>query len=80
MRQQYYPGRPYRLPYDRHKMLGNFWPPRKAAREWGVSYPDALRYMLAHPQWCAWVRVQRPNRPISWVYCVSLELYKSAEV
>ena len=79
MEQQYYPGRPYRLPYDRQEMLDTFWPPRTAARAWGVSYPDALRYMLAHPEWCAWVRVQRANGRIEWVYCVSLDLIREAE-
>ena len=80
MQHQYYPGRPYRLPYDRQKMLGNYWPPRKAAREWGVPYADALRYMLAHPDWCAWVRVQRADGRIEWIYCVSLVQYEAAEV
>jgi len=80
MKHQSYPGHPYRLPYDRGKLYGDFWPLRKAAREWGVSFGDALRYMLAHPEWCAWVRVIRADGRLEWIYCVALELYQWAEV
>lgn len=76
---QTYPGKPFRLPYDRGKMHRDFWPPRKAAREWGCSFRSALRYMFAHPEWCAWVRVIRANGQTEWIYCVVLEQYQWAE-
>ena len=75
----YYPGKPFRLPYEKQKMLRGFWPARAAARAWGVRYCDALRYMLQHPEWCAWVRVIRANGRLEWVYCVNLEQYRWAE-
>ena len=76
---QYYPGKPYQLPKQRAALHREFWPPRKAAREWGVSYRDALRYMLQHPEWCAWVRVVRADRRVVWILCVNLDQYRWAE-
>lgn len=76
---QYYPGKPFRLPAQRPRMHRQFWPVRKAARAWGVPYRDALRYMLQHPEWCAWVRVIRANGDLQWVLCVNLDQYQWAE-
>ena len=79
MAHMYYPGKPFALPKERGNLHRQFWPARKAGREWGVPYRDALRYMLQHPEWCAWVRVRRANGDQQWIYCVNLELYRLAE-
>lgn len=64
-----YPGRPFRLPVERAKMLARYWPPRVAARKWGCSYRDAVRHMLRHPEICCEVRVTHADGQTRWTLC-----------
>lgn len=75
----YFPGKPFQLPQQRQRMYLLFWPPRKVAREWGVPYRAALRYMLRNPQLCAWVRVEHADGRIEWILCLNLEECLRAE-
>lgn len=77
---QYFPGRPFRLPYERPQLLAAFWPPRFAARALGVPYREIRPFMLKHPELCAFVRVRRGDGRISWIYCVNVsEIAQRAE-
>ena len=76
---QYYPGKPFQLPQERARLLRRYWPARRAARAWGVSYRDALRYMLRHPEWCAMVRIRRASGRVEWILCVNVAEYQLAE-
>ena len=75
----YYPGKPFKLPQQRQQMYAQFWPPRKIARAWGVSYRDALRYLLNNPCVSCWVRVQRADGRVVWILCLNLEELPWAE-
>ena len=52
-----YPGKPFIMPYQKAKMLKEFWTVREAAHRWGCSYRAARLYMLRHPRQCAMVRI-----------------------
>lgn len=56
-----YPGKPFKMPYERRKLLARYWPVRVAAKKWGCSYRAARLYMLRHPEKCVLVRIQSPT-------------------
>lgn len=56
-----YPGKPFRVPYDRASLLKKFWPIRVAARKWGCTYRAARLYILRHPDIAVLVRVVSPS-------------------
>lgn len=68
---QCFPGRPFRMPEDKRLFAIQFWTMRTAAREWGVSYQTARRWVLLHPETAVLVRVWSP-RALSprWRLCV----------
>lgn len=68
---QCFPGRPFRMPEDKRLFAIQFWSMRTAAREWGVPYKTARRWVLLHPEVGVLVRVWSP-RALSpqWRLCV----------
>ena len=76
---QYYPGRPFRLPYELQRMYAIFWPPRRAARVLHLSYRKTLQFMVRNPDLCAYVRVIHPDSRMEWIYCLNAEEWKTAE-
>lgn len=74
-----YPGKPFVMPYQRSKMLKEFWPVREAARRWGCTYRAARLYMLRHPKECALVRITnaRTGR-VRWILTAQAGMAKRA--
>lgn len=59
------------LPKDQHIFELQFWPMRKAAKEWGCSYQTARRWVLLHPEVAVLVRVWSMRSPVPrWKLCV----------
>lgn len=56
-----YPGKPFKMPYQRAELVKKFWPVRVAARKWGCSYRAARLYMTRHPDICVLVRILSPS-------------------
>lgn len=68
---QCFPGRPFRMPEDKRLFAIQFWSMRTAAREWGVSYKTARRWVLLHPEAGVLVRVWSPRALAPrWRLCV----------
>lgn len=66
-----FPGRPFRMPGDKRLFAIQFWTLRTAAREWGVTYHTARRWLLLHPEAGVLVRVWSPRALAPrWRLCV----------
>ena len=76
-----YPGKPFVMPYQRAKLLKEFWTVREAARRWGCTYRAARLYILRHPDECALVRITnaRTGR-VRWIMTVRAGVAKRASL
>ena len=76
---QYYPGAPFRLPGERQQLFAQFWPLRKVAREYKITYRQALQYLCSHPELAVWVRTRRADGRLQWGLCLNLNELRWAE-
>ena len=65
------PRSPYQLPYQKKRMLQEYWPVRYAARRWGCTYRAARLYILRHPGIGVLIRIQARTAPKPrWIIAV----------